>query len=90
MMKPTRDWPPPPLDEAVDHPDYYNQGEIEVIDFIVDQGWGDGFCAGNAVKYIARYKKKGKAEDLQKALWYLTVLEQIVSGTYVPKYRREG
>ena len=58
----------------VDHPDYYNSGKIEVIDFIED--WGLGFHLGNAVKYIARYQYKytdprKKKEDLEKALWYL-------------------
>ena len=55
---------------AVDHPQHYNVGKIEVIDAIED--WGLGFNLGNAVKYIARAEHKGKpAEDLQKALWYV-------------------
>jgi len=33
---------------------------------------GDDFCAGNAIKYISRYKYKGKPlEDLKKAKWYI-------------------
>lgn len=56
--------------EAVDHPPHYNQGKIEVIDFIEDQRMG--FHLGNAVKYICRSPHKGKAvEDIRKAIWYL-------------------
>jgi len=57
---------------AVDHPDHYNQGSIEVIDAIED--WKLNFHLGNAVKYIARAGKKDpakKIEDLKKALWYV-------------------
>lgn len=56
--------------EAVDHPAHYNTGAIEVIAAIDD--WKLGFCEGNAVKYIARAKHKGRElEDLQKAAWYI-------------------
>lgn len=57
---------------AVNHPQYYNEGSIEVIDFIEDKHLG--FCLGNAVKYISRAGKKDKSkeiEDLQKAIWYI-------------------
>jgi len=57
----------------VNHPSYYNQGKIEVIEAIED--WRLGFCLGNAVKYIARakYKDGGEhcTEDLEKAIWYI-------------------
>jgi hypothetical protein len=56
--------------ESVNHPSHYNQGKIEVIDFLEDQNLG--FSLGNAVKYICRAKYKGKMlEDLNKAKWYL-------------------
>lgn len=56
--------------EAVNHPKHYNQGNIEVIDFIEDQGLG--FSTGNAVKYICRHLHKGTPiQDLEKAIWYL-------------------
>lgn len=57
--------------ETVNHPSHYNQGNIEVIDAIED--WKMGFNDGNAIKYIARHRAKGKPEeDLKKALWYIT------------------
>lgn len=60
--------------EQVNHPKHYNTGRIEVIEFIEDQGFGEGFCKGNAIKYIARAGKKDSAreiEDLEKAVWYV-------------------
>lgn len=58
--------------EAVDHPNHYNTGKIEVIDFIEDQNLN--FHLGNAVKYICRAGKKDPSktkEDLDKAIWYI-------------------
>ena len=67
----------PVVKETVNHPDHYNQGKFEVIDVIED--WNLGFEAGNAVKYIARYKHKAKpVEDLKKARWYIDRLIQRV------------
>lgn len=60
------------MSDAVNHPSHYNQGKIEVIEFIEDKQLG--FHLGNAVKYIARAGKKDSAkevEDLQKAIWYI-------------------
>jgi hypothetical protein len=57
----------------IEHPDYYNQGNIEVLDFIEDQGHL-GFCRQTAIKYICRSgKKEGsvKGDDLRKAIYYL-------------------
>lgn len=65
--------PTPPImsaRSAVDHPNHYNIGKIEVIDAI--EAWELNFSLGNAVKYIARADHKGKPiEDLQKARWYI-------------------
>lgn len=60
------------MSENVTHPKHYNQGKIEVIEFLEDQALG--FHLGNAVKYISRAGKKDPAkeiEDLEKAVWYL-------------------
>ena len=37
-------------------PDYYQKGNIEVTDFILDQSMS--FLEGNIVKYLVRYKEK--------------------------------
>lgn len=61
------------IPEQVDHPDHYNQGKIEVIDFIESQEHL-GFGRLTALKYICRSGKKystSRVQDLQKAIWYL-------------------
>ncbi len=57
--------------DMVNHPPHYNTGNIEVIDFIEDQGLD--FRLGSVVKYVCRAKHKGtELEDLRKARWYLS------------------
>lgn len=69
-MPMTKDKPSIVYEEAVDHPNHYNTGKIEVIDAIEE--WDLDFCAGNVVKYVARHQHKSKPlEDLKKARWYL-------------------
>lgn len=58
--------------DDVHHPAHYNQGKIEVWDFIYDQGLG--YALGNAVKYEVRAGKKAgnsKVKDLRKAIAFL-------------------
>ena len=70
-------------DDPVNHPSHYTDGKIEVISFIEDKGLIEGFCKGNAIKYISRAGKKESAalqidekeiQDLKKARWYLDYL----------------
>ncbi len=51
------------------NPSHYKQGNIEVIEFILDQNLN--YMDGNVVKYITRYKHKNGLEDLKKARWYI-------------------
>jgi hypothetical protein len=39
-----------------------------------------GFCAGNVVKYITRYKDKNGAEDIRKAIHYCQLLLELEYG----------
>lgn len=59
----------------VNHPPHYTSGEIECIDALkasMPHAEFCGFLKGNAMKYLWRYDKKGKAtEDLEKSRWYL-------------------
>lgn len=65
------------MSDSVNHPNHYTQGKFEVIDVIED--WNLGFHDGNAVKYIARFRHKGKPlEDLKKARWYIDRLINVV------------
>lgn len=60
--------------EKVNHPDHYGgDTPYEVIKVL--EAWFTpeefiGFLKGNAIKYMARHRDKGGAEDLQKAAWY--------------------
>jgi len=68
-------------------PDYYQKGNIEVTDFIIDQSMS--FLEGNVVKYITRYKEKSGIEDLRKARWYLEkMIEEQVKHSENNKIRR--
>lgn len=65
------------MGDPVNHPDHYTQGQFEVIDVIEDnlgfEGF-EGYCAGNVMKYVMRYRHKNGLEDLKKARWYLNRL----------------
>ena len=58
--------------DPVERPKGYTQGEIEVIDFIEDQGLETDHYLSNIIEYICRCKHKGTMlQDLKKARWYL-------------------
>ena len=57
------------------NPKHYKLGNIEVIDFIVDQKFS--YFEGNIIKYVSRYKNKNGIEDLRKARWYLDKLIEL-------------
>lgn len=51
-------------------PSYYRRGNVEVWEFIRDQGLN--YHLGNAIKYICRAGfKDSKVDDLKKAIHYL-------------------
>lgn len=63
-------------DDRVNHPSYYINGGVEIIEFIRNMP----FDIANAIKYLARigrkaeqgYTTKAKAlEDARKAKWYI-------------------
>lgn len=61
--------------DNVNHPTHYETNGIECIDaMIAAQGVSavKDFCICNAFKYIWRHKHKNGAEDIKKAVWYLT------------------
>lgn len=58
--------------ENINHPAHYGGAENIYEAIKVIEAWELNFHLGNAVKYISRCGKKGKAkEDLKKALWYI-------------------
>lgn len=66
------------MSDNVNHPEHYTQGGIECIDAIKASMTCEefvGYLKGNCLKYLWRYRNKGKVqEDLKKAQWYLDKL----------------
>lgn len=52
-------------------PKHYDM-DIQPIEYIMRNGLG--FCEGNIVKYVSRYKEKGGIDDLRKAGRYIEIL----------------
>ena len=74
----TKDPQPGLLIDVVNHPPHYTMGGIECIDAIKSAtnlltGF-EGYCTGNAIKYLWRWKHKNGTQDLEKAAWYINRL----------------
>lgn len=62
------------MNDEVNHPDHYTQGNVECIEAIHAALGNDGFadyCIGNVIKYAWRWRRKGGVNDLRKARTYL-------------------
>lgn len=75
----------PLKEDMVNSPTHYNNGgTIECIDYIKDFLTTEeykGLLRGNIAKYLHRFPYKGKPlEDVQKAQWYLSKLEELLKG----------
>ncbi len=68
---------------AVKNPAHYSGLVIEPIEFVMANRLG--FCEGNVVKYVSRWKQKGGIEDLVKAKRYLEFLIKDLEGGYSRK-----
>jgi hypothetical protein len=51
---------------------HYSRMKIQPTEYIIANEMG--FCEGNVVKYVSRYKFKNGVEDLKKARHYLDML----------------
>ena len=60
--------------------DHYKDMPIQPIEFILANGLG--FCEGNIVKYICRYRAKGGAQDHKKVIHYAELLLEHLDGNY--------
>lgn len=54
---------------------HYKFLEIQPIEFITKNKLG--FCEGNVVKYVTRWRHKGGIEDLRKAKHYIELLIEL-------------
>ena len=64
----------------VEHPNHYNQGNIECIDAMFAAfGYNvvASFCVCNAFKYVWRHMHKNGIEDIEKAIWYLNKYKEL-------------
>ena len=74
----------------VTKPAHYTSGSVEAIAFVEATGELEGFCLGNIIKYLYRYKLKGNpVQDLMKANEYLVRLIEHVKKNEKPKSRRD-
>lgn len=64
------------------NPPHYQQGKIEVIDFILDQKMD--YLTGTVTKYISRWRFKDGICDLKKARWFLDKLIEKEEKNLVP------
>jgi hypothetical protein len=60
-----------PLDEQVGG-DHYKKLPFQPLEYILQNKLG--FCEGNIVKYVTRWRGKNGVEDLKKARHYLDIL----------------
>jgi hypothetical protein len=57
---------------------HYKDMPIQPIEFIIKNRLG--FCVGNVIKYVCRYKAKNGKEDLLKAKHYIDLLMEFEYG----------
>ena len=68
-------------DDVINHPNHYTAYSREVIDTMQGDMTPEeftGYLKGNIIKYISRYQGKNGVEDLNKAIWYVTKLRDVV------------
>lgn len=82
--------------DMVNHPPHYmsrllNCESIDIIEEFTGEldGFG-GFCEGNILKYLFRWKDKNGLEDLEKAEWYLHKLIKYEKKSYSKKNKKGG
>lgn len=67
--------------DMINHPSHYKQFSREVIDTMQGVSTPEefkGYLKLNAVKYLSRYQGKNGIEDLDKAIWYVTKLRDVL------------
>ena len=71
------------MSDMVNHPTHYTSGGIECIDALEAATQGlqglEAVCTANAIKYLWRWKLKNGAQDLEKSIWYIKKLLEVLS-----------
>ena len=57
---------------------HYKAMAIQPVEYILENGIG--YCEGNVIKYVSRWRDKGGLEDLRKARHYLDLLIESEEG----------
>lgn len=65
-----------PLDTQIGG-QHYKSFKIQPVEFITANNLG--FCEGNIIKYVVRYKAKNGLQDLKKARHYIDILIDLES-----------
>jgi hypothetical protein len=77
------------MTDMVNSPPHYRVGGIEAIDYIEAKLTPEefqGYCRGNALKYLSRLGHKDEAVmDIGKAIWYAQRLRDSLLDTGRPK-----
>ena len=73
------------IHDPIHQPSHYTAGKVECIDAIESavaklDGF-EGYCTGNAIKYLWRWKMKNGVEDLNKATAYIEILLHYLEGS---------
>jgi hypothetical protein len=55
--------------------DHYKSLAIQPIEYITKNNLG--WCEGNVIKYISRWKQKGQHADLDKVIHYVNLLKEL-------------
>ena len=76
------------MNDIVNSPPHYRVGGIEAIDYIeakLSPEEFQGYCRGNALKYLSRLGHKDEAViDIGKAIWYAQRLRDSLLHTDTP------
>lgn len=58
--------------------EHYSDMAIQPAEYIHKNGIG--YLPGNGIKYLSRYKRKGGAEDIRKAIHYCQLILEMEYG----------
>ena len=76
------------MNDMVNAPPHYTSGGIETIDYLaakLSPAEFQGYCRGNALKYISRAgMKDATRQEIEKAIWYLTRWRDSLIHTDIP------
>ena len=66
---------------------HYSKNKFQATEFIIDGGYGEGFCIGNIMKYAQRYGNKNgyNRQDLLKVIHYALIMLHVHDKTHLKR-----